>query len=479
MKEAYAEEPDGGNPLDTEKGSAADRVRLFYELYLPEKASALPKIFFRYKGKEEQLLADMKEKYGGKTRAQIKQATENSSHDAHQRGIHQGEPEEGDQPEGETLEADENLNRYIAITDMMIDQFKGKEDELEEQLRKALGAGEWSKHKVNTDLTRDPEAQEGEDVRLNKMDVLMETLSGFFFEEGGAGEAKVLSVIEKWNTPEEYDVADLPEELGEVMNDAVENIKKTAPAALEEAVAAEDISGLTTEERKADDALRNFLETHGAGSIFEAVKREAYFTVSDLELIASEWPLEEMGLADSGTRKALLRAIHGKWPISGDIIVGGWKVPVHDREDVKLWDAEDRGDAMIGENEKEWQQEEQEGKGDAGTRDKTVSPEEHVRVDRFVELTDALIEDFPAGKEASLSTELKALLGSEWEQDYAIEDETWQGGKFTKEMDVIMDQLSNLFFTYADVWGKKTGAAKEEQLLERLAQLGNADKDEL
>ena len=36
MKEAYTEEPDGGNPLDTEKGSAADRVRLFYELYLPE-----------------------------------------------------------------------------------------------------------------------------------------------------------------------------------------------------------------------------------------------------------------------------------------------------------------------------------------------------------------------------------------------------------------------------------------------------------
>ena len=64
-------EPEGGNPLDGKHGSVEERVTQFYEVFLPSKLSKLPKIMFRYKGKEAQLLEDMRAKYGGKTLAQV------------------------------------------------------------------------------------------------------------------------------------------------------------------------------------------------------------------------------------------------------------------------------------------------------------------------------------------------------------------------------------------------------------------------
>lgn len=66
-------ELEGGNPLLSSEGSVSERVTKFYELYLPDKVPALKKIFFRYKaaGGDDQLLADLKSKYGSKTRSQI------------------------------------------------------------------------------------------------------------------------------------------------------------------------------------------------------------------------------------------------------------------------------------------------------------------------------------------------------------------------------------------------------------------------
>jgi len=60
---------EGGNPLDGKHGSVEERVTQFYEVFLPSKLSKLSKILFRYKGKEAQLLEDMRARYGGKTLA--------------------------------------------------------------------------------------------------------------------------------------------------------------------------------------------------------------------------------------------------------------------------------------------------------------------------------------------------------------------------------------------------------------------------
>ena len=61
----------GGNPLDNTEGTVESRVRNFYEQAIPNKVGTLSKIFFRYKEREEQLLADMRNKYGGKTLEEI------------------------------------------------------------------------------------------------------------------------------------------------------------------------------------------------------------------------------------------------------------------------------------------------------------------------------------------------------------------------------------------------------------------------
>ena len=66
-------EPEGGNPLDGKHGSVEERVTQFYEVFLPSKLSKLSKILFRYKGKEAQLLEDLRARYGGKTLAQVTQ----------------------------------------------------------------------------------------------------------------------------------------------------------------------------------------------------------------------------------------------------------------------------------------------------------------------------------------------------------------------------------------------------------------------
>ena len=66
-------EPEGGNPLAGKHGSVEERVTQFYEVFLPSKLSKLPKIMFRYKGKEAQLLEDLRARYGGKTLAQVTQ----------------------------------------------------------------------------------------------------------------------------------------------------------------------------------------------------------------------------------------------------------------------------------------------------------------------------------------------------------------------------------------------------------------------
>mgnify|MGYP006149802123 CR=1 FL=1 len=66
-------EPEGGNPLAGKHGSVEERVTQFYEVFLPSKLSKLSKILFRYKGKEAQLLEDMRAKYGGQSVSLIRQ----------------------------------------------------------------------------------------------------------------------------------------------------------------------------------------------------------------------------------------------------------------------------------------------------------------------------------------------------------------------------------------------------------------------
>ena len=62
----YPEATAADNPLDGhEMGTVVERVTRYYELFLPSKLSTLSKILFRYKGKDAQLLEDMRAKYGG------------------------------------------------------------------------------------------------------------------------------------------------------------------------------------------------------------------------------------------------------------------------------------------------------------------------------------------------------------------------------------------------------------------------------
>ena len=64
LRDKYPDEPPtiSPGPLDA-PGSIESRVCSFYRQFVPERVGSLPKILFRYKGREQQLLADVKEKY--------------------------------------------------------------------------------------------------------------------------------------------------------------------------------------------------------------------------------------------------------------------------------------------------------------------------------------------------------------------------------------------------------------------------------
>ena len=195
----------GGNPLDKEEGTVESRVRSFYEEAIPNKVGTLSKIFFRYKGREEQLLADVREKYGGKTLGQInmqrrKEEKKKAKEEAAAKAANEITDELEMNEDEETTEMDEELldgpsedastwwgneqdkhndpdaqseeefmmDQFYALVDGIVEKYEDRADELSETMMKAYPETDWSKSKM----------REGDEKEEDGLDIFQAKING-------------------------------------------------------------------------------------------------------------------------------------------------------------------------------------------------------------------------------------------------------------------------------------------------------------
>ena len=169
---------DVNNPLDSDEGTVEERVTKFYELLsTPSTARRtqlnLQKILFRYKEREAQLLQDMRDKYGGKSPAQI---AEERAYGAAKKVEEQVEEDQEDEEPPLDEAAQGREQRFMRVTDWMMQFFWEKEANLESQI--AALAEDWALAEEHF------QGQAEDEDGLTPMDATMDKLSFLFFFRG-------------------------------------------------------------------------------------------------------------------------------------------------------------------------------------------------------------------------------------------------------------------------------------------------------